>query len=313
MTSNAPGLFSSGLDSTENISRKVLIKSVNEVAAAIGKLDKATIAVFSGVVDSNSFGVFAGAKYRLGTSSTQFQVRDLLHLGRLPLGGGLVYHLTRSSKFGYAMARYLAVSGRVLTAHDLYMMGLLTHIVVEEPHVHLTDALAHTCPPDDQLKAQQSSLVDSGAVQQLLDSMHIYSGAEGEASAQELDVLAHPVWEKALLVSPQPIPLDSFFDSAEARAREEDLEDVSVEVVEVFRSHNASECRQRLQNLADKHHRARTGTGSSNNSSSWAQDTLQHWDSIAPALLEEWFSLTKLAASESLAGVYALEEKLAAV
>jgi enoyl-CoA hydratase/carnithine racemase len=30
------------------------------------------------------------------------------------------------------LARYLAVSGRVLTAHDLYMLGLVTHIVDAE-------------------------------------------------------------------------------------------------------------------------------------------------------------------------------------
>ena len=44
------------------------------------------------------------------------------------------------------MARYLAVSGRTISAHDMRYLGLLTHIVEEEPHVSITHSLAHTIP-----------------------------------------------------------------------------------------------------------------------------------------------------------------------
>jgi enoyl-CoA hydratase/carnithine racemase len=43
------------------------------------------------------------------------------------------------------LARYLAVSGRTLTAHDLYVLDLLTHIVQEDtPEDTLAMALAQT-------------------------------------------------------------------------------------------------------------------------------------------------------------------------
>jgi hypothetical protein len=45
-----------------------------------------------------------------------------------------------------------------------------------------------------------------------------------QEDAGELDVLAHPVWDRLLLVPTQELPLDAFFESEEARQRVEDLE-----------------------------------------------------------------------------------------
>lgn len=168
-TSSSTEFFSSGLETRfldEKERRKQLIQAATEASTLIAKADKETIAVVSGDVDASVFGVLATAKYRLGTETTKFSVRDLLE-GRLPIGGGITHHLISTGEHGLAvsvetevlrtqksnfiasfdiqLARYLAVSGRVLTAHDLYMLGLVTHIVQQDsPEDTLAIALAHT-------------------------------------------------------------------------------------------------------------------------------------------------------------------------
>ena len=43
------------------------------------------------------------------------------------------------------LARYLAVSGRTLSAYDLYTLGLVTHVVSEEMTTDtFASSLAHT-------------------------------------------------------------------------------------------------------------------------------------------------------------------------
>jgi len=298
VTSYSPVMFSAGLEplsKEDKAGRRQLVLAANEVARDIEQLGQATVAVFSGQVDACAFAVFGLADYRLGTGSTQFRVNDLF-AGRLPLGGALAHHLSRS---GYAMARYLAVSGRTLTAHDMFVLGLLTHIVEEQPHLTLADALAHTVPTDDDRKAVQSSAVDASALSDLLDSMHIYMQDDS------MDVLSHPVWDKVMLVTPQPIPVKSFFESEEAQAREEDLEDVSTDIVHCFSSDDVAECRRRTQQLATEQ-QAQQQRGEEG--SSWAVRALQAWDEIEPALVQDWFMLTKAAAAAPIAKVYMLEE-----
>ena len=47
------------------------------------------------------------------------------------------------------LARYLAVSGRALSAHDLYVLGLLTHIVQQDmPDDTLAVTLGHSVSPE---------------------------------------------------------------------------------------------------------------------------------------------------------------------
>lgn len=46
------------------------------------------------------------------------------------------------------MARYLAISERVIYSNDLYSLGLLTHLVEEQPHDSLAHAFAHTFPSE---------------------------------------------------------------------------------------------------------------------------------------------------------------------
>lgn len=62
---------------------------------------------------------------------------------QIPMGG-CAYHLARSSKEGCAVARYLALTGKVLYGHDLLALGLVTHAVSEYPYETLAHAIAQT-------------------------------------------------------------------------------------------------------------------------------------------------------------------------
>lgn len=107
-SSESQDIFSLGLEIkqlSEKESRKQLLQSANELAHNISQLKVATVAVFGGEVDSTAFGVFGSARFRLGTQTTKFQVRDLLQ-GRLPLGGALASQLSKTSKYGYAVRIY---------------------------------------------------------------------------------------------------------------------------------------------------------------------------------------------------------------
>jgi len=217
------------------------LRAANILTKTVQDSTKSTIGVFGGDIDSIAFAVFGFSKFRLGTQQTRFQIADLLIHGRLPLGGALAYQLAATHEAGYAIARYLAISGRFLTAHDLFMLGLLTHIVEDECHFSLADTLGHALPPDDDVKAVQAHAVDESSIPDLLDTMHVYTS---DKDSDTMDVLSHPMWDKMMLVKPQPIPLESFFLDEEAKAREEDFEDVMDEVIRCFSSDDPATCKQ---------------------------------------------------------------------
>lgn len=105
VSSANPELFSNGLGLRfidDKKQRKEFVKQAHEISQSFGSLDKETIAIYSGEVDACSFGLFATAKFRLGTDSTSFKLSDLLE-GRLPLGGGIAHHLAHSTDKGYAV------------------------------------------------------------------------------------------------------------------------------------------------------------------------------------------------------------------
>eukprot|EP00600_Ochromonadales_sp_CCMP1393_P006605 CAMPEP_0174958028 /NCGR_PEP_ID=MMETSP0004_2-20121128/2400_1 /TAXON_ID=420556 /ORGANISM="Ochromonas sp., Strain CCMP1393" /LENGTH=352 /DNA_ID=CAMNT_0016206203 /DNA_START=188 /DNA_END=1246 /DNA_ORIENTATION=+ len=317
VASQSPDIFSLGLamkQLPEKARRKSLIAATNSISNSISTCDKECIVVYSGEVAGTAYATFATSKYKLGTASTKLHVRDLLDDGRLPLGGGLAHHLAKAGEHGggtgYAIARYLAITGRSLTAHDLYMLGLLTHIVEEEPHFTLADSLAHTFPDDDSSKWVQGSTVDPSSLETLLDAMHIYMPDEDAVGGAGKSLLSHPVWNQAMLVPPQPIPIDSFFESEEAKEREEDFEDIQSEVIHCFGPDDIAECRQRIQLLAaEQSSKQQQGVPSS----LWAVHALKQWDSIQPpALVEEWFSVTKAAAVVPISKIYKLEESIVA-
>ena len=83
----------------------------------------------------------------------------------------------------------------------------------------------------------QTCPIDPVAIEQILDTMHIYLPDPNIPAEAEVDrqmggvaaalsgVMDHPAWERMMLVPPQPIPLESFFeDSVEGRKQAEDFE-----------------------------------------------------------------------------------------
>jgi enoyl-CoA hydratase/carnithine racemase len=215
-TSRSPDLFSRGLDRSESHDTASL-STINKLAANISSLKKPCIAVYGGAVGGTGYGVFAGSKYRLGTTSTSFSIQEL-GFGKLPLGG-TAFHLARGCSEGVAVARYLAVTRRSIRAHEMFSLGLLTHIVEEEPHVSLADALAHTIPTlggdskergnrekendDDRadvMRGLNMPVVEVDAIKELLDTMHIES---------DIDLASDETWDKFLLVPPSRSPLEN--------------------------------------------------------------------------------------------------------
>lgn len=97
IASYSPDYFSSGLETPE------VIASANKLSAKLSNFKKQTVAVFSGEVNASSYGVFAGCTFRLGTPSTKFSIDSLMSSETLPRGGGLAYHLARSSVNGVAV------------------------------------------------------------------------------------------------------------------------------------------------------------------------------------------------------------------
>jgi len=228
MTSSSTEFFSKGLETKyldDSESRKQLISKANDVSMTLKSLEKETISLVGGDIDSCVFGVLATAKFRVGTETTMLRMNDLLE-GRLPLGGGIAYHLAKTSGDGVALARYLALSGRALTAHDLYELGLLTHIVQQDsPEDTLCVALGHTWANDDEFKAHQATQLHPTSVETMLNSMHVYMG--------EVD-LETP--EPEVVVREEDGSGDDSGDNLESDVRKEVAPEEEIPVEETFRT-----------------------------------------------------------------------------
>jgi enoyl-CoA hydratase/carnithine racemase len=134
-------VFSVGVDYTTSQSSDVLI-AAQTLAREINEHKTITLSSFEGHTSGWAYGVFGGAKYRLGTADTVLCV-DELSKGVLPLGG-FAHHCSRANKDGVAFARYLALSQRSLECEELFSLGLISHIVSPECHTTLLLALGHS-------------------------------------------------------------------------------------------------------------------------------------------------------------------------
>jgi hypothetical protein len=107
ITSSSVDTFSNGLaieSGMDKTAKRAVIEAANTVAQTVSNLDRSTIGVFHGDVDSRAFAMLATSRFKLGSGSTQLRVNDLLE-HRLPLGGGLAYHLAKTGNNGYAVRR----------------------------------------------------------------------------------------------------------------------------------------------------------------------------------------------------------------
>lgn len=105
-TSSKPHMFSEGMEPKlllDPTSRNKLSNEVNDLSSLISKMDKIIpISVYSGIVDSCAYEAFASSRFRLGTSSTKFQIASLLR-GHLPLSDKLLSQISEYSTNGFAV------------------------------------------------------------------------------------------------------------------------------------------------------------------------------------------------------------------
>lgn len=128
---------------------------------------------------------------------------------------------------------------RKLNAHDMYCLGLLTHIVEEEPQNSLMHALGHTVGQRDEVKAVQTSGVDTSALSEMLDTMHILDDELVEHP--DGDIMKDPIWDKAFLVPPK-----SDYSVGEQTILPEFEQPTVAEIEHCFSAENVEECKQRL-------------------------------------------------------------------
>lgn len=110
--------------------------------------------------------VFAGAKYRFGSAKTSLCFEELYD-GRIPIGGITKYFANHRSgtevsvlllSFTFCVfvcvnnglhaqyARFMGMSNTRIFAEELYALGLVTHVMPEDPAAMFGEALGKTMP-----------------------------------------------------------------------------------------------------------------------------------------------------------------------
>ena len=180
-------MFSVGLNGEKSPEE---VESLHNLGVAITDSKTPTVAVYGGELNGTAYAAFAGCTYKLGTPSFHFRIDEILEHNTMPMGG-LAYYFNKASPDGAAMARYLAISGHNVSGEEMYAMGLLSHLVEEDPQSSLTNAMAHTLP--DRGAGEYKSPVRGDSIKELLDDMNVDC---------DLDVFQSELWDQYLLVPP---------------------------------------------------------------------------------------------------------------
>lgn len=278
-TSESDNQFSRGLDADDLVTQSsILLPELGSVCTQIVKFGKkkASISVMGGQMNGTALGLFSHASHVLMTPETRVRLDEIV-AGYIPTGG-LVWKLVRACPEGKAFARYMAVSQREMTGYDMFQLGLGTHLTENKPQLALCAALGDTfVPVESDTKYEQVMTVDMTALDGLLEAMHLES---------DLDPLSNPLWDEAILVSP---------NEAQAHAKELGLEDdladdvmdedvmdvgtIGKEVLEVFGKGSMVECLERLKQ----------------SNSLWAEEAASVASQLDQEVLKQWFDLTETA------------------
>jgi enoyl-CoA hydratase/carnithine racemase len=281
-------MFSVGLNGEESVEE---VESLHSLGGAIAESKTPTVAVYAGELNGTAYAAFAGCTYKLGTPSFHFRIDEILEHNKMPKGG-LAYYFNKASPDGAAMARYLAISGHNVSGEEMYSMGLLSHLVEEDPQSSLTNAIAHTLP--DRGAGEFKSPVRGDTISELLEDMNMDC---------DLDVFKSELWDRYLLVPPNrwdvkekevTVPLD------EKDMQDLDLYDVSAWVVQCFGgSDRVEDSLTKLTAMAE-------GTGMA---AQWAAGCLQAIKSADQGVVEAWWGITSGEVASSLEGVLAQERR----
>ena len=283
-SSEDPDMFSISTIAKNNNSHE--IESLHEMSKTINNSKKVTVCMYGGAMTSTAYSAFAGCDYKLGSNVVEFKMTELSQ-GTLP-AAGTAYYFAHSKATGIEMARYLAVTGRLVRADEMYLMGLLTHLVEENAQSSLTHAIAHTIPSKEDLEDSKNpdAVSREQSIQGLLDIMHI--GDEGN-----MDITNHEIWNDFVLVPPgrwDTLDEEETIDPNEV----EDLETIHEQVAACFGGN--LESTYKLLEAVDK---------------PWSRDALQRMQVLDKTLVEQWWDLTAFAkAKKGLNDVLAKELEL---
>jgi enoyl-CoA hydratase/carnithine racemase len=235
-------------------------------------------------------GLLLNAKYRIGAPSLEVRVDELTR-GYVP-GGGMAYHFaSKAGVSGLMMARYLAYSQRPIQGLDLYEMGLLTHLVMENPHFNYCNALGHSIGSESQI--YQNLPAHADAVQSTWDSMHV-----GDDEGQE-DPLDDQAWDAIMLIKIQKVDMDKI------KHHKSDIEKFYDKLAACFNAPTLDEAVQRVAGAAPEVlvHPLPFGTVLGLNqvdNSEWTAETLLSLEQCDPLAAKAWYKLTELSAYPSI-------------
>lgn len=115
----------------------------------------------------------------MGTRATRFQLKGLAD-GVLPVGAHLVHRLVNSKHSSVAVVRFLGITEKELDAEEMYSLGMLTHVTMEDPHVDLLNCVGASLPDNYYTKAIQAPMASEDTVGLVLESMHLYERDDDE-------------------------------------------------------------------------------------------------------------------------------------
>lgn len=279
--SGSEQVFSAGVTAEELGRHKEsghLPKYIQVNADYIQRFQKPTVAMYSGESSGTAFGVFGGSLYCLGTPSCSLRVTELAQ-GLLP-AAGLAYHMARGCREGCALARYAAVTQCRLYGHELLALGLLTHLVSENPHDSLAFGISQTINDSrtEQIKSRYISPVDVSLLPELIADMDPRDPA-GSGEEVDWDVHAHPMWQHASLVPERTLSdLDSVLGEVDPEA-ELELEAVLRDVDRCFNNVMNQTVEDSVNRLMET-------------DSAWSRAVLKDMSTLDPEVVRVWYALT---------------------
>lgn len=282
--SSSPDMFSVGLNNGASEEKVEELKSLHGLCTTIAESKTPTVAVYGGELNGTAYAAFASCTYRLATPSFHFRIDEIIEHNTIPKAG-LAHHFCKvSPEDGKAMVRYLAISGHNVSGEEMYSMGMISHLVEEDPQSSLTSAIAHTLP--DRGATEYRAPVRGDTISELLDDMNMDC---------DIDVFKSDLWNEYMLVPPNRWDVqekDTSVVLEEKEVQDLDLSDISAWVTKCFggSSDSVEECTSKLRAQSE-------GDGIA---AKWAQACLGAMQSADSQVVEKWWKIT--ASADSLSG-----------
>lgn len=129
----------------------------------------------------------------------------------------------------------------------MYELGLLTHVVEEEPQSSIMHAIGHTVGAVDDVKAVQMPGVDASGLSEILDMMHVFDDELTELNNDDDELTMEQVIDKTMIINPAE-PVNDDLDGLP------EFRDYQKEIEHCFGAESVEECKQRLTVAAAEGH-----------------------------------------------------------